>query len=154
MRLALALTLVLIATACRDSAAPTADSNAFVNEVIVETEGGDEVVANETTPPIAEVPGSPNPAPIPAKFHGTWAQDKTACTNLNHPSRVTISGRTVRFPDSVISGDNVTASGNQFALKGKLEGSDRPAEVQYFLDATGNELTDGAGGGAVRVRCA
>ena len=109
------------------------------------------------TPPFAETPGAhptaPEPAPIPAKFRGTWAENRGACADLKHPSRLTISGRTVRFPTFVMFGDIVTSSGDQFALKGKIEGTDKPAEAQYFISSDGNNLTDGAGGGAVRVRC-
>ncbi|HET7709318.1 MAG TPA: hypothetical protein VFK50_07275 [Sphingomicrobium sp.] len=151
----LILSQFLLTAACGDATAPGNDATLVANEVIVETETA---ATDEATPPLAEVngadPAAPEPAPIPAKFRGTWAESKTACTNLNHPSRLTISGRSVRFRDFVIFGDSVTASGNQFALKGKIEGSNRAAEAHYFLDPTGNELTDGAGGGAVRVRCA
>ena len=151
-----AFPLVLLVAACGDATAPGNDVNYVAdNVVIAETDTPD---ANETTPPFAEVngahPTAPEPAPIPAKFRGTWADSKTACTNLTHPSRLTISGNTLRFPDFVIFGDDVTASGNQFALKGKLEGGNRPAEAHYSLDASGNILTDEAGGGTVRVRCA
>ncbi len=83
----------------------------------------------------------------------TWADSREACADLAHPSRLVISGRTVRHPSFVIFGDSVTASGDQFALKGKIESSDRPAEAQYFINDRGDVLTDGGGGGAVRVRC-
>lgn len=109
-------------------------------------------VGNAATP--ATPPTAPEPAPIPAKFRGTWADSKTACAHLEHHSRIVISDRTVRHPTFVIFGDSVTASANQFSLKGHFEGSDRPAEAQYFINAAGDELTDGGGGGAIRVRCA
>jgi hypothetical protein len=158
-----ALPLILFVAACGDRTAPGNDVNYVAgNVVIAETDTPTNDVAdgadNGAMPPFAEVngahPTAPEPAPIPAKFRGTWADSKTACTNLTHPSRLTISGNTLRFPDFVIFGDDVTASGNQFALKGKLEGGNRPAEAHYSLDASGNILTDEAGGGAVRVRCA
>ena len=156
MTRALALFLMLTAAACRQAPPPTSDANLSADNVVIE-ETDTPAFDNEATP-FAEVngahPTAPEPAPIPAKYRGTWAEDKTACTNLNHPSRLTISGNTVRYPDHVIFGDDVTASTNQFALKGTVEGSDRRAEAHFFLDPTGNELTDGAGGGAVRVRCA
>jgi len=155
MRLALALTLVLITAACGDTTAPTNDVNFVGNGVIIETEGGEEVSGDEATPPFAEEPGAPEPAPIPAKFRGTWAESKTACTELNHSSRLTISGRTVRTPGAVLFGDSFTfPAPNQFALEGKFEGGNRVGAAHYSLDATGNILTDEAGGGAVRVRCA
>jgi hypothetical protein len=151
----LALALILLAGACGDATAPGNDMNFVGNEVIIETEGGEEVDANEATPPLTEDPSAPEPAPIPAKFRGTWAESKTACTNLNHPSRLTISGRTVRTPGAVLFGDSFTfPAANQFALEGKFEGGNRAGAAHYSLDATGNILTDEAGGGAVRVRCA
>jgi hypothetical protein len=86
--------------------------------------------AEAALPPFAEVenahPTAPEPAPIPAKFRGTWAESKTACTNLNHPSRLTISGRTVRTPTAVLVGESFTfPAANQFALDGKFEGGGR-----------------------------
>ena len=154
MRLAV-IPLVLLMTACGDASAPGNDVNLVANEVIVETEAP---AVNAAMLPFAEVngahPTAPEPAPIPAKFRGTWGESKTACTDLGHSSRITISGRTIRHPTFVMVGEKVTASANQFSLEGVFEGSDRRAEAQYFLDSTGNELTDGGGGGAVRVRCA
>ena len=146
----LTLAAILLAGACSDATAPTNEVNFVGNGVIIETEGGEELTANEAMPPPAE-----EPAPIPAKFRGTWAESKTACTELNHPSRLTISGRTVRTPTAVLVGDSFTfPAPDQFALEGKFEGSDRAGAAHYSLDATGNDLTAEAGGGAVRVRCA
>jgi hypothetical protein len=110
-------------------------------------------------PPFAEVEGAhptaPEPAPIPAKFRGTWAESEATCADLADHSRLTISGRTVRHPDFVIFGDSVTLpASDQFALKGKIEATGAPAEAHYSIDASGKVLTDGAGGGTVRVRCA
>jgi hypothetical protein len=110
------------------------------------------------TPPFAETPGAhpdgpPEPAPIPAIFRGTWADDTAACADLKHPSRLTISGRTVRHPNFVIFGDQVTASGNSFALKGHIEATGARAEAHYSLNPASNVLTDEAGGGAIRIRC-
>jgi hypothetical protein len=95
----------------------------------------------------------PEVAMIPAIFRGAWAESKPACAELGHHSRLVISGRTARFPDFAIMADSVTASGNQFALKGKVEGTGRPADAHYSINAAGNVLTDEAGGGAIRVRC-
>ena len=146
-----ALPLILLVVACDNATAPGNDFN-FVtdNVVIAETEGGEEVGAGNGADPAA-----PEPAPIPAKFRGTWAESKTACTELNDPSRLTISGRTVRTPGAVLFGDSFTfPAPNQFALEGKFEGGNRTGAAHYSLDGTGNILTDEAGGGAVRVRCA
>ena len=161
MKRALPLTLILLASACGDAPTPAADANLVANDAAESTAPAndtDDAPANTAVPPFAEVPGAhptaPEPAPIPAKFRGTWAETKALCADLKHHSRLTISGRTVRFPTFVMVADSVTASGNQFALKGKIEGTDRPAETQYFISNDGNTLTDGGGGGAVRVRCA
>jgi hypothetical protein len=145
--------------ACSDHSAPGNDVNYVADNVVLAETDTPDVVANEATPPFAEVNGAhpyaPEPAPVPSKFRGTWAESKTACTDLNHPSRLTISGRTARYPTFVIFGDEVTVpTDNQVAIKGKIEGTDRAAEAHFSIDATGNTLTDEAGGGAVRVRCA
>ncbi len=127
------------------------------NESVLPVENDATPASNAATPvipPAAETPDAPEPATIPAKFRGTWAESQAACADLNHHSRITISGRTVRHPDFVMVGDSVTASGSQFALKGRFEGTGRPAEAQYFINDAGDVLTDGGGGGAVRVRCA
>lgn len=115
-------------------------------------------VAAPTTPPFAEMPGAhptaPEPAPIPAKFRGNWAESKAACADLKHHSRLGISGRTVRYPTHVLFGDSFSfPAANQFAVKGKVEGTSRPAEAHYSINAGGDVLTDEAGGGAVRVPC-
>lgn len=120
---------------------------------------GTEATANTAMPPFAEVDGAhptaPEPAPIPANFRGTWAGNEAACADLKSHSRMTISGRTVRHPDFVIFGDSVTLPAkDQFALKGKIEATGAPIEAHYSINAAGDVLTDEAGGGAVRVRCA
>ena len=161
----LVLPPVLALAACN---APTEPANESA-PVEVNAAGGNaaepvttnDAVANAATngamPPFAEVPGAhptaPKPAPIPAKFRGTWAETKALCADLKHHSRLGISGRTVRYPTFNIFSDTVTASADQFALKGKIEGTGRPAEAQFFINAAGNVLIDGGGGGAVRVRC-
>jgi len=153
---ALPLASLLLATACSQPSAPSNDANLVANDVA--PAGAENAVANETTPPFAEVngahPTAPDPAPIPAKFRGTWAASKSACADLAHHSRLTISGRTVRFTDFVIFGESVTAPApNQFAVKGKVEGTDHPAEAHYSINPAGDVLIDEAGGGAIRVRC-
>ena len=60
----------------------------------------------------------------------------------------------MRFTDFVIFGDSVTVpKPNEFALKGHIEATGAPAEAHYALSPDGSTLTDGAGGGTVRVRC-
>jgi hypothetical protein len=158
MMRAIALPLILLVAACGDATAPGNDVNLVTDNVVIE-ETDAAAPENEATPPLADVNGAqstePEPAPIPAKFRGTWAESKTACTELSHRSRVTISGRTVRTPGAVLFGESFTfPAANQFALEGKFEGGDRTGAAHYSLDGTGNILTDEAGGGAVRVRCA
>ena len=155
---ALPFILTGAAAACGEAPMPTADQANNASGDIATTAPAN-VATNQPTPPFAETPGAhpypaPEPAPIPAKFRGTWAANRGACSDLSHHSRLTISGRTVRFTDFVIFGDSVTLpADNQFAIKGKVEGTDHPAEAHYSLDATGNRLIDEAGGGAIRVRC-
>ena len=156
MRLfATAAAFALVAACGQPAPAPSNEASGNAIDSAVPAPAGN--AAAPATPPFAETPGAhptaPEPAPIPAKFRGTWAETKSLCADLKHHSRLTISGRTLRFPTFVIFGDKVDASGNQFALKGKIEGTSKPAEAQYFISGDGNTLTDGGGGGAVRVRC-
>ena len=162
MRPPLALSLVLLASACGESSVEPVTDAPTVNEVqpnATETAVDPSAPLNATEmPPFAEVPGAhptaPEPAPIPAKFRGTWADSKSACADLKHPSRLGISGRTLRFPTFVIFGDSFSfPEPNQFALEGKIGGTDRPAEAHYSINAAGDVLRDEAGGGTVRVRC-
>ena len=114
--------------------------------------------AAEATPPFAEVEGAhptaPEPAPIPAAFRGIWAESKALCGDLAHPNRLVVSGATLRFPDFVVRTDDVRQLGpREIAIKGVVEGKTQKSDHHYFIDAAGETLTDGAGGGAVRVRC-
>ena len=111
-------------------------------------------------PPFAEVdnahPIAPEPAPIPAAFRGVWAESEALCGDLSHPSRLVISGATLRFHESLMTVADVQAIGpREVNLIGSAtgEGTTRAAEYHFSLDAAGRTLTDGAGGGMVRVRC-
>ena len=153
MRLLAILPTLTIAACGMPSNSNSAD-NAIANSS-VENVGNDAT----TNAPFAEVEGAhptaPEPAPIPARFRGTWAENEAACTDLSDHSRLTISGRTVRHPDFVIFGDSFTfPTPNQVAVKGKVEATGAPIEAHYSINAANDELTDEAGGGAVRVRCA
>lgn len=111
--------------------------------------------SNEAMPPFAEVPNAhptaPEPAPIPARFRGTYARDAAACADLKDPSRLTVSGRTVRMPGKVIFGDRFeTPDANSVAVSGKIEGTDTPANTRLTLDGTVLRQA----GAADRVRCA
>ena len=163
MRLTLTLSLALLAGGCGAQTLPTAEND--VDGVADSSaDAGNQVneltaTNTEETPPFAEVPNAhptaPEPAPIPARFRGTWAENKPACADLKHPSRLSISGRTVRTPTAVLFGDRFTfPAPNQFALEGKYEGSGRVGAAHYSINAADDVLTDEAGGGAVRVRCA
>ena len=142
--------LGLVLAACQQAPAPadnavTADANLAAN-------------AAEPTPPFAEVdnahPTAPEPAPIPAKFRGIWAEQKSVCSQLSHPSRLIISGRTLRFPAFVLEADSVALpDDDSFAVKGHDKKTKAPAEAHYSVDAAGIVLTDEAGGGAERVKC-
>ena len=66
-----------------------------------------------------------------------------------------MSGRTVRFIDYVIFGDSFTfPTPSQFAVKGHIEATGAPADAHYSINPAGTVLTDEAGGGMTRVRCA
>ena len=162
MRLALILPLAALA-ACGVPSEPAANDVVAVeaNDAVAPSTTNDvdsDAAANASMPPFAEVPGAhptePEPAPIPAKFRGTWAETKAVCSDLKHHSRLGVSGRTVRHPDFVIFGDRFTfPAPNQFALEGHIEATGARADAHYSINAAGNVLTDEAGGGAVRVRC-
>ena len=156
MRLLALLPLLMITACSAPSGAPAAGND--VGEIGVENSVSEDS-ANTAMPPFAEVEGAhptaPEPAPIPAKFRGTWAESKAGCANLSDHTRLTISGRTVRHPDFVIVGESFeNPASNEFALKGKIEATGAPAEAHYSINAAGDVLTDGAGGGYIRVRCA
>jgi hypothetical protein len=159
MRLSLLLPLAALA-ACNAPSEPANESAPVANvaEPVVTNDVAPDTAANTAMPPFAEVPGAhptaPEPAPIPAKFRGTWADSKAACADLKHHSRLGVSGRTLRFSDYVIFGDKFTFSKpNQFALEGHIEKTGARADAHYSINAAGDVLTDEAGGGAVRVRC-
>ncbi len=162
MRLSLLLPLVAL-TACNPPGESAANDGVSLeaNDAVplpTANEAEPDSSANGAMPPFAEVPGAhptaPEPAPIPAKFRGTWAENKAACGDLKHHSRLGVSGRTVRFPDYVIVGNKFTfPAPNQFALEGHIEKTGARADAHYSIDAAGDVLTDEAGGGAVRVRC-
>ena len=152
IRLIIAFPLLLAAACSAPGDIAAADNDATAN-------AASDASANATQPAFAEVqdahPTAPEPAPIPAKFRGTWAENEAACADLSNHSRLTISGRTVRHPDFVIFGDSFTfPTPDQLALKGKIEATGAPIEAHYSINAANDELTDEAGGGAVRVRCA
>ena len=99
-------------------------------------------------------PAEPEPAAIPANFHGLWAENDLACGELTHPSRLTVTGNSVRYPAFVLAVDSVTQPApNAFAVKGYSKQTKLPTEAHFSIDQTGNILTDEAGGGTVRVRC-
>ena len=102
----------------------------------------------------AAAPAKPEPASIPANFHGLWAEDDTACGELTHHSRLTVTGNSVRYPAFVLAVESVTQPlPNAFAVKGFSKQSKARTEAHFSIDPTGNVLTDEAGGGTVRVRC-
>ena len=108
--------------------------------------------ADESNSPIAAA--APEPARIPANFHGLWAENDSACDHLDEPSRLTVTGNSVRYPAFVLAVESVTQPApNSFAVKGLNKQSKKPAEAHFSIDETGNLLTDEAGGGQVRVRC-
>lgn len=112
---------------------------------------------NGAMPPFAEVPGAhpnpPVPAPIPAAFRGIWAESRALCADLSHPMRLVVSGRTLRFHESVVEESRVDVAGpRRIRVVGTAtgEGETRPAVYRLTLDAAGDRLTVND---AVRVRC-
>ena len=109
--------------------------------------------------PAAEIEneaGAPEPAPIPAAFRGIWAETEALCDNLSDPSRLVISGRTLRFPTFVVEVARVDTIGPReinIISTAAGEGTDKPAEHHVSIDAAGETLTDQGGGGMVRRRC-
>ena len=142
-----AIPLLVLLAACQQASAPADNATA------------EEVVIAETETPSAESqrpaePTAPEAAPIPAKFRGIWAEREAVCAQLSHPSRLIISGDSLRFPEFVLEADSVTLpNDDSFEVKGHNKKTDAPMEAHYSIDATGNILTDEAGGGAVRVNC-
>ena len=101
-------------------------------------------------------PASPEPAPIPAAFRGIWAEAESLCADLAHPSRLVISGATLRFHESVAEVARVDRIGpREINIIGTApgEGTSEPAEHHFSIDAAGETLTDQGGGGTVRRRC-
>jgi hypothetical protein len=146
-----AILLALMLAACQQASPPA--GNATANAAANTTAN-----AAEPAPPFAETPDAhptaPEPAPIPAKFRGIWAETRAVCAQLSHPSRLIISGRTIRYPAFVLEGDSVDLpTPDSFTVKGRSKRTEAPAEAHYSIDATGLILTDEAGGGAVRVKC-
>ena len=135
MRLMLtALTLAL--AACADDRAPAANKPGNA--------------AAEATPAESKAAA----ARIPANFRGLWAEDRAACAQLSHPSRLIISERVIRYPSFVLVSEGVDAPTQlSIAVKGLNQRTGAPAEAHFSIDATGSILTDEAGGGAVRTRC-
>ncbi len=143
-----ALMLAVLLAGCGQPSAPTGANVAQA----------DANWAEAALPPFAEVenahPTAPEPAPIPAKFRGIWAEQKSVCSQLSHPSRLIISGRTLRFPAFVLQVDSVALpDDDSFAVKGHNKKTKAPAEAHYSVDPAGIVLTDEAGGGAERVKC-
>ena len=148
---------VLILAACQEATGPV--NQAAANDVAAAPAAPENVVNSaQPLPPFVEPPGAnptaPEPASIPEKFRGLWAQDSAACGRLADHSRLTIADRSVRYPAFVLITESVAQpTVNSFAVKGFNKKTDAAAEAHFSMDVTGNILTDEAGGGAVRVRC-
>ena len=106
----------------------------------------------------AGLPGEPaEAASIPADFRGNWAETAAFCGATGHASRLAISDSTLRFHESVATVSRVERLGPRevnIHVTATGEGTTWPAEYHYSLDAAGDTLTDQAGGGMVRTRCA
>ena len=157
-RLAILLACASLAACGGDPGEPQANQ---ANEAAGE-EAPAAAPGNVTSPP-GEVDNAqpaapePAPAPIPAAFRGTWAESEALCADRSHPSRLVISGGSLRFYESVFGVARVDRIGpREINIIGTAtgEGTTRPAEYHVSLDAAGDTLTDQGGGGMVRTRCA
>ena len=145
-----AIMLGLMLAACQQAPAPADNAAAKADEIVIaETD----TPTSEGAAP-AEQPTAPEPAPIPAKFRGIWAESHAFCAQLSHPSRLIISETSLRYPTFVLVADRVDLpTDSSLAVKGRIKRTEAPIEAHFSIDVTGNILTDEAGGGAVRVNC-
>lgn len=121
-----------------------------------EESAANRAVADNNVAEVVAAPANtadPAKAAIPERFRGLWAEDQRACGALTHHSRLVVGDDDLRFPDFVLEVEEVSETGDSFAVKGRNKTTDAPTEAHYSIDATGGILTDQAGGGAVRVRC-
>lgn len=150
--LPLLLACASLAACGDDPAAPSANNATEVAEPAAEA-------GNAAMPPVEGGNASstaPELAAVPAAFHGTWAESEALCADRSHPSRLVISERTLRFYESVLEVARVEPIGpREINIVGTAtgEGTTRPAEYHFSVDAAGATLTDQAGGGMVRRRC-
>jgi hypothetical protein len=99
---------------------------------------------------------APRPTAVPSAFRGAWAEGRWICGDRSHLSRLVISADTLRFYESELQVARVEQIGpREINIIGIAtgEGTTRPAEYHYSIDAAGETLTDEAGGGMVRTRC-
>jgi hypothetical protein len=115
----------------------------------------------EPSPQPAEAGNAPAPTPdaavIPAAFRGIWAETEALCADRSHHSRLVVSGATLRFYESVVTVSGVEEPRpREIVVEGSAtgEGTTRPAEYHFSINPAGDTLTDEAGGGMVRRRCA
>ena len=154
-RLAILLACASLAACGSEPADPQANQ-VQVEEPSAEEAPGNAALAPEETDNTTS-PTAPSTTAVPAAFRGTWAGTEALCGEHSHPSRLVISDRTVRFYESVLEVARVEEIGpREINIVGTAtgEGTTRPAEYHYSLDAAGDTLTDQGGGGMVRTRCA
>ena len=150
-RMSLVFACSILLGACGERGAEVAASN---NLVVTEATPAAEPDADNHQQP--EAPGQADPAPIPAPFRGTWAETQADCGDPAHISRLVISGTTLRFYESLETVARVERLGPReinIYVTATGEGTTRPAEHHFSLDAAGDTLTDEGGGGMVRRRC-
>lgn len=119
---------------------------------------GEDRPATDNTAATAQAPADPageagQPAGVPERFRGVWAQDAEACTRPAELSRLEIDGDRIRFYESSGPVVAVDADGDTLQLTARLtgEGETRDAPHAFTLSADGDTLTDA--NGYVRVRC-
>jgi hypothetical protein len=152
-RLAILLACASLAACGGDQGQPQANQSAREEAPAAALGNAASLVADEDNAQAA----APEPAPVPAAFRGTWAETEALCADRSHPSRLEISGGALRFYESVFEVARVDRIGpREINIIGTAtgEGTTRPAEYHFSLDAAGDTLTDQGGGGMVRTRCA
>lgn len=94
---------------------------------------------------------------IPARFHGQWNGDRTACGTGASETRLRVDGDSLRFYESVGNVRRVEVEGERVIIvtaEYRGEGQTWQNERRLSLSADGNSLTvTGDGSRLVRYRC-
>lgn len=111
---------------------------------------------NSTAPPPAAPDRDDAVATIPARFHGEWNADLSACGTGQSETRLRISADQVRFYESVGQVEAVDVESERVitvTAEYQGEGETWQDERRMTLSADGSSLTVSNGGDLVRRRC-